>query len=85
MTINQQLLNLAEEIAISAGELLMKRPSNFELDQKSGVLDFATQMDHESEKLIVGAILRARQMMELSVKRVQIALAQAVTPGSLIQ
>lgn len=60
MTINQQLLNLAEEIAIKAGEMLMKRPSNFELDQKSGVLDFATQMDHESEKLIVGAILSAR-------------------------
>ena len=60
MTINQQLLNLAEEIAIKAGEMLMKRPSNFELDQKSGFLDFATQMDHESEKLIVGAILSAR-------------------------
>ncbi|NDH38477.1 MAG: inositol monophosphatase, partial [Actinobacteria bacterium] len=55
MTTNQQLLKLAAEIATKAGELLMKRPSNFELDQKSGVLDFATQMDHESEKLIVDA------------------------------
>ena len=60
MTSNQQLLLLAEEIAVKAGELLMKRPSNFELDQKSGVLDFATQMDHESEKLIVDSILKAR-------------------------
>jgi myo-inositol-1(or 4)-monophosphatase len=60
MTINQQLLNLAEDIATKAGNLLMNRPSKFELDQKSGILDFATQMDHESEKLIVNAILSAR-------------------------
>lgn len=60
MTSSAQLLELAEEIAKKAGELLMSRPSNFELDQKSGVLDFATQMDHESEKLIVAAILAAR-------------------------
>lgn len=60
MTSNQQLLELAEAIATQAGELLIQRPTNFELDQKSGVLDFATQMDHESEKLIVEAILKAR-------------------------
>lgn len=60
MTLHQQLLQLAEEIAFRAGDLLMKRPSKFELDQKSGVLDFATQMDHESEKLIVESILSAR-------------------------
>ncbi len=60
MTLHQQLLQLAEEIAFKAGELLMNRPSKFELDQKSGVLDFATQMDHESEKLIVESILSAR-------------------------
>jgi len=60
MTFDAQLLQLAEDIALKAGKLLMKRPSNFELDQKSGVLDFATQMDHESEKLIVEAILNSR-------------------------
>ena len=42
-----QLLNLAESIARKAGQLLTNRPSKFELDQKSGVFDFATQMDHE--------------------------------------
>jgi myo-inositol-1(or 4)-monophosphatase len=60
MTSSQQLLLLAEEIALKAGDLLMQRPTNFKLDEKSGVLDFATQMDHESEKLIVEAILKAR-------------------------
>jgi len=60
MTFNEQLLQLAEAIAFKAGDLLMKRPSKFELDQKSGALDFATQMDHESEKLIVESILSAR-------------------------
>jgi myo-inositol-1(or 4)-monophosphatase len=56
----EQLLNLAESIARKAGALLTNRPSKFELDQKSGVFDFATQMDHESEKLIVGEILKSR-------------------------
>lgn len=60
MTSSGELLELAEQIAKKAGELLMSRPTNFELDQKSGVLDFATQMDHESEKLIVSEILAAR-------------------------
>lgn len=55
-----ELLTIAENIALKAGELLKKRPSKFELDQKSGVFDFATQMDHESEKLIVSEILLAR-------------------------
>ena len=60
MTSSGELLELAEKIAKKAGELLMSRPTNFELDQKSGVLDFATQMDHESENLIVSEILSAR-------------------------
>lgn len=60
MTEAAQLLNLAESIARKAGLLLTKRPSKFELDQKSGVFDFATQMDIESEKLIVGEILKSR-------------------------
>ena len=60
MTLANELLLLAESIARKAGTLLTDRPSKFELDQKSGVFDFATQMDHESEKLIVTEILSAR-------------------------
>lgn len=60
MTNTGDLLKLAETIALNAGELLKKRPSKFELDEKSGVFDFATQMDHESEKLIVSQILASR-------------------------
>ncbi|NCV77230.1 MAG: inositol monophosphatase, partial [Actinobacteria bacterium] len=60
MTIESQLLELAESIALKAGNLLSQRPSKFELDQKSGVFDFATHMDHASEKLIVEEILANR-------------------------
>ena len=60
MSLAIELLNLAESIALKAGSLLVNRPSKFDLDQKSGVFDFATQMDHESEKLIVSEILAAR-------------------------
>jgi myo-inositol-1(or 4)-monophosphatase len=60
MSLAIELLNLAESIALKAGSLLVNRPSKFDLDEKSGVFDFATQMDHESEKLIVGEILAAR-------------------------
>ena len=56
----EELLNLAESIARKAGALLMNRPSKFDLDEKSGVFDFATQMDHESEKLIVAEIPATR-------------------------
>ena len=60
MSSGKELLELAESIALKAGKLLINRPSKFELDQKSGVFDFATQMDHESEKLIVAEILSSR-------------------------
>ena len=60
MSIESQLLELAESIALKAGNLLSQRPSKFELDQKSGVFDFATHMDHASEKLIVEEILASR-------------------------
>jgi myo-inositol-1(or 4)-monophosphatase len=56
MSLAFELLNLAESIALKAGSLLVNRPSKFDLD----VFDFATQMDHESEKLIVSEILAAR-------------------------
>lgn len=60
MVNTSELLDLAESVAIKAGEFLKNRPSKFELDQKSGVFDFATQMDHESERLIVSELLAAR-------------------------
>ncbi len=58
-----ELLVLARGIALKTGELLNNRPHNFDvnnLTQKSSVRDFATHMDHESEKLIVSSLLAAR-------------------------
>jgi len=55
-----ELLVLAEGVAKSAGELLCNRPDSFNINQKSSARDFATQMDHASEKLIVESILAAR-------------------------
>ncbi len=60
MTETTQLLELALGIARQAGELLVNRPASWELTIKSTAIDIATQMDHESEKLIVDAILQAR-------------------------
>ena len=58
--IKAELLELAITIAKSAGELLMARPDVFDLETKSTAIDFATQMDLASEKLIVSKILEAR-------------------------
>jgi myo-inositol-1(or 4)-monophosphatase len=60
MTDFKSLQELAIRIATEAGQLLLKRPSSFELDEKSGALDFATQMDHASEELIISSIRKAR-------------------------
>lgn len=55
-----ELLALAVGIAQRAGELLSKRPEDFDINQKSSARDFATHMDHASETLIVNEILHAR-------------------------
>ncbi len=55
-----ELLELAEGIAQRAGEMLSIRPENFDINEKSSARDFATHMDHASEKLIVAEILAAR-------------------------
>ena len=55
-----ELHQLAESVAIAAGELLMQRPSHFDLTEKSTAIDFATQMDEKAEALIVESILHAR-------------------------
>lgn len=51
---------LAETMARAAGDLLATRPAVFDLSEKSSAIDFATQMDIASEKLIVDSILSHR-------------------------
>ena len=55
-----ELLKLAESVARAAGSYLMNRPSSFTFTEKSSVVDFATQMDQQSEELIVKQILAVR-------------------------
>ena len=55
-----ELQELAVSLALAAGDFLADRPSNFELNEKTSINDFATQMDLASEKLIVDSILKAR-------------------------
>ncbi len=55
-----ELLGLALGIARQAGELLMKRPLTFEVTSKSVAIDIATQMDRDSEQLIVDSLLAVR-------------------------
>ena len=54
------LLELAESVALAAGELLANRTATFALSEKTSAVDFATQMDIASEKLIVESLLAAR-------------------------
>jgi len=55
-----ELASLAEEVARSAGALLMQRPDSFTFTEKSSAVDFATQMDQQAETLIVKSLLAAR-------------------------
>jgi len=55
-----ELLDLALTIAQRAGDLLMQRPLTFEVTSKSVTIDIATQMDRDSERLIVDSLLAAR-------------------------
>jgi myo-inositol-1(or 4)-monophosphatase len=54
---SSEILALAIKVAESAGTLLMQRPSVLEIQQKTSAVDFATQMDHLSESLIVESLL----------------------------
>jgi myo-inositol-1(or 4)-monophosphatase len=58
--LSAELLALAHDVAGQAAQLLMERPSHFDLTEKSTAIDFATQMDEKAEALIVESILRAR-------------------------
>lgn len=58
--LSAELLALAHDVAGQAAQLLMERPSYFDLTEKSTAIDFATQMDEKAEALIVETILRAR-------------------------
>jgi myo-inositol-1(or 4)-monophosphatase len=60
ISLQNELLDLAMRLGREAGELLSKRPDDFELSIKSSALDFATQMDKASEELLVSKILAAR-------------------------
>ena len=55
-----ELLPLARTVAQAAGQLLMQRPTHFDLTEKSVAIDFATQMDKKAEALIVEGILATR-------------------------
>ena len=55
-----ELLALAIRTAEAAGALLVQRPEHFAVNEKTSAVDFATQMDHASEKLIVEQLLAAR-------------------------
>ena len=55
-----ELLALAQQTVAAAGALLIARPDSFDINEKSSARDFATQMDHASEELIVKALLSAR-------------------------
>jgi len=58
--LDAQLLALAQSVATHAGQLLMERPSSFDLTEKSTAIDFATQMDEKAEAYIVETLLAAR-------------------------
>lgn len=60
LSTQQELLELALRTAKQAGELLVQRPLVFEVTSKSVAIDIATQMDRDSEKLIVDSLLAAR-------------------------
>ena len=55
-----EILALATEIAKKTGELLLTRPTKFEINTKSSDIDIVTQMDKAAEKLIVESILAVR-------------------------
>lgn len=60
ISLQNELLDMAKRIGQEAGELLSRRPTDFQLSIKSSAIDFATQMDKASEELIVSRILAAR-------------------------
>lgn len=59
-TEKKALLEIAIKAAIAAGDILMDRPHNFQLETKSSSIDFATQKDLQAEKVIVSTILAER-------------------------
>jgi myo-inositol-1(or 4)-monophosphatase len=58
--LRSELVAIAEQVALAAGQLLMDRPDTFTLTEKSSAVDFATQMDEQAESLIVKSLLAAR-------------------------
>ena len=60
VALQQELLQLAKETAVKAGELLCNRPEIIEAQSKSSAVDLVTQMDKASEALIMYEILKVR-------------------------
>jgi myo-inositol-1(or 4)-monophosphatase len=60
MSSTVELLDIAVGIARDAGDFLMRRPQTFEITSKSVAIDIATQMDRDSERLIVDSLLSVR-------------------------
>jgi myo-inositol-1(or 4)-monophosphatase len=60
LKLQDELYELALTAARAAGDLLMNRPSKFDVTQKTSAVDFVTQMDKQSESLIIDLILGRR-------------------------
>lgn len=60
--LQDEIFELAVTAARFAGDYLMKRPDVFDVTQKSSRVDFATQMDKNSESMIVDLILGKRPL-----------------------
>jgi myo-inositol-1(or 4)-monophosphatase len=60
VSLPQELLNLAKETALKAGNLLCSRPVHLHVQSKSSAVDLVTQMDKASESLIMNEILKVR-------------------------
>ena len=55
-----ELVQIAEKVALAAGELLLDRPANLEVSTKSSEVDVVTQMDRASEALITSMLAQLR-------------------------
>ena len=55
-----ELVQIAEKVALAAGELLLDRPTVLEVSTKSSEVDVVTQMDRASEALITSMLAQLR-------------------------
>jgi myo-inositol-1(or 4)-monophosphatase len=55
-----ELVQIAQKVALAAGELLLNRPTVLEVSTKSSEVDVVTQMDRASEALITSLLAQLR-------------------------